>query len=282
MTKTNSSKEEYPMMRCEGTIGPVRAYGEPPYGVALVHGGPGAPGEMEPVAHDLSAHGVAVIEPLQAAMTVAGQIEELHTQVASYVKTPICLVGYSWGALLALLTAAKYPERVNKVILVSSAVFAEEYTSSIRQTRLNRLSENERKELEQWFHFMNSPASKEGNLSWRRLHLLLSKADSFDPLEVTESQQKFQAEVYHRVWPEAVALRKNGELLAQIATYPGRVVAIHGDYDPHPSEGVRRPLSQVLRRFSFVELPRCGHIPWREKQAKELFYQTLLNELQKD
>jgi pimeloyl-ACP methyl ester carboxylesterase len=43
------------------------------------------------------------------------------------------------------------------------------------------------------------------------------------------------------------------------------VVAIHGDYDPHPADGVRIPLSNVLKDFRFILLGKCGHVPWFER-----------------
>jgi pimeloyl-ACP methyl ester carboxylesterase len=57
------------------------------------------------------------------------------------------------------------------------------------------------------------------------------------------------------------------------------VVALHGDYDPHPAEGVEKPLYPVLRDFRFVTLERCGHNPWLEIDAKEVFYEILRREL---
>ena len=57
------------------------------------------------------------------------------------------------------------------------------------------------------------------------------------------------------------------------------VLAIHGDHDPHPAEGVQETLSRVIRDFRFVLLEKCGHRPWIEKQAKHKFYQILREEI---
>ncbi len=43
-----------------------RKYGSKPYNVAIIHGGPGAPGEMTPLAQELSGD-FGIIEPLQTA-----------------------------------------------------------------------------------------------------------------------------------------------------------------------------------------------------------------------
>jgi len=57
------------------------------------------------------------------------------------------------------------------------------------------------------------------------------------------------------------------------------VGAIHGDYDPHPAAGVRTPLLRVVKNFRFILLENCGYHPWAEKQAKSVFYNILMDEL---
>ncbi len=65
----------------------VRKYGNHPYRVAVVHGGPGAPGYMATVAREL-AKTVGVIEPLQTKESVVGQIDELIEQLSVHADTP--------------------------------------------------------------------------------------------------------------------------------------------------------------------------------------------------
>jgi hypothetical protein len=58
-------------------INNFRLYGESPFSVVVIHGGLGARGEMAPVAQVLEAE-FGVLEPLQAELTLDGQVEELH------------------------------------------------------------------------------------------------------------------------------------------------------------------------------------------------------------
>src|SRR5262249_44414056 len=57
--------------------GNPRVYGSPPYRVVVVHGGPGAAGQMAPVARRLSEE-YTVLEPMQSATSVEGQVDELR------------------------------------------------------------------------------------------------------------------------------------------------------------------------------------------------------------
>lgn len=121
----------------------VRFYGEQPYRVAVAHGGPGAPGSVAAVARELSKL-KGVLEPLQTATTLDGQIEELYGVLVEHGDLPVTLIGYSWGAWLVYLMAARYPDAVAKIILVGSGAFRPEYVKQLSQTRLSRLTPEER------------------------------------------------------------------------------------------------------------------------------------------
>jgi len=79
----------------------VRRYGKAPYLVAVVHGGPGAAGAMAPVARELGADR-GVLEPLQTAMTVDGQVDELAGVACGLRRR----AGDAGGALLGRLARA--------------------------------------------------------------------------------------------------------------------------------------------------------------------------------
>jgi len=86
-------------------------------------------------------------------------------------------------------------------------------------------------------------------------------------------------DLYQAVWTEAARLRQTGMLLEYAAAIACPIVAIHGDYDPHPASGVRDPLQRVGRDVRFVLLRDCGHAPWKERYARDEFYATLRHEL---
>jgi pimeloyl-ACP methyl ester carboxylesterase len=83
------------------------------------------------------------------------------------------------------------------------------------------------------------------------------------------------------VWKETESLRKNGKLLGLAKQIQCPVIAIHGDYDPHPAEGVKKPLSHTIKNFHFILLKNCGHTPWLEKYAREKYFDELQHELNK-
>jgi pimeloyl-ACP methyl ester carboxylesterase len=256
----------------------LRIYGEPPFTVAVVHGGPGAPGEMAPVARELSSD-TGVLEPLQTATTLDGQVEELRQVLEGSGDLPIILIGFSWGAMLSFILASRHPALVKKLILVAGAVFEDRYAADITETRLRRLGEAEREEAFALMVSLEDPALADKDGAMARLGELISQADACDPLPHDSEVLAVQHDVFQGVWRQAAELRSSGELMKLGKRIECPLVAIHGDYDPHPPTGVSEPLSRVLSDFRFILLKKCGHRPWTERNARDEFYAVLRKEI---
>ena len=265
--------------RCEGG---VRLWGDQPRSVAVIHGGPGAPGYMAPVARELAA-GFGVVEPLQSAMSLEGQIAELHAQLTEHATLPVKLVASSWGAILALFVAARFPELVARMVLVGCAVFDAASSASIGPRRMARLTPRQRERIELLQQVLASASGEEGDQLMAEWGSLLSEADMYDPLpsEVdTTGVIKVQAGLHRRVWADFVALRDtSGALAARFSGIRTPTLVVHGDYDPHPIDGIRPYLERWLADVRFRILRNCGHYPWRERQAREAFFHLVHNEL---
>lgn len=246
--------------------------------MAVIHGGPGAPGEMAPVARELCSV-MGVLEPLQTATTLEGQVGELRAVLEKNAALPVTLIGFSWGALLSFIFTARYPSFVRKLILVGSAPYEEKYTANITLTRLTRLSDDERAEALSLMETLNEPSSADKNTVMARLGNLLAKADAYDPLPHEDEVLECRYDIFQGVWEQAAKIRSTGKLLELGRSIKCPVVAIHGDYDPHPAAGVRETLSRVLKDFRFILQERCGHRPWLERSAHDGFYSILKQEL---
>jgi len=261
-----------------GDMKNLRTYGNEPYNVVVIHGGPGAPGEMAPVARELSAdHGI--LETLHAATTLDGQVQEILVTLKEHGDIPVTLIGHSWGAMLAYIFAARYPLQLKKLIMVSSGVFETKYERDIMETRLARLDENDFIKFNKLMEKINDPAVSNKNAPFTLLGKLISKADSLNPLPSDEEMPECSYDVFQSVWDDAEELRNSGELLEIGGKIQCPVVAIHGDHDPHPAEGVFEPLSRVLSDFRFITVEKCGHYPWLERFARDRFYEILGEEL---
>jgi pimeloyl-ACP methyl ester carboxylesterase len=184
-----------------------RRYGDAPYNVVVVHGGPGAPGEMAPVAKELSLD-YGVLEPLQTKDSIDGQIEELRSMIDENSLIPVNLVGWSWGAWLSFLFAAKYPEYIKKLILIGSGPFEESYAKKIRQTRLSRLSEDEKLKYYSLMRSLNDPGSRNIEVFVKDFGELMFVTDSYQSIPRDALVIKFQLDIYQKVWAEASEFEK--------------------------------------------------------------------------
>jgi pimeloyl-ACP methyl ester carboxylesterase len=257
----------------------VRLYGSPPYRAAVIHGGPGAPGYMAPVARELSNH-TGVLEPLQTRDSVAGQVEELKSQLSAHADKPVTLIGSSWGAVLALFLASKYAELVSKLILVGSAVYDAQSSAKIEKIRFERLDRKARNRLHEIQAQLPeaNPAEKEKLFAeWGRL---FSGTDKYDPIDAVDETIEVQHEIFQKVWPEFMEMRdRPGYLKSEFSKIEIPAVVIHGNYDPHPLEGIKPFLEDCITQIKFHILDKCGHYPWLERNVSQEFFKILIGEL---
>lgn len=256
----------------------LRKHGKAPFSIVVVHGGPGAGGEMAPVARELASDW-GVLEPIQTATSLKGQVEELRTVLEKYGDFPVTLIGFSWGAWLSFIVSANYPSFVKKLILIGCGPYEEKYAPSIQETRLNRLSAEERLEANSLIEVLDNPAAKDKNPVFARFGSLFSKADAYNPIMNESEEIDYRADIFQSVWKNGAELRRSGKLLKLGKHIKCPVVAIHGDYDSHPAEGVQKPLSAILKDFRFVLLENCGHKPWIEQQVRGEFFRILKEEV---
>ena len=206
-------------------------------------------------------------------------MSELRQALQLHAHTPVALIGFSWGAWLAILLSAHHPELVSTLLLIGTGPLLPEYLSALRETRESRLNDPEKEELAELSRKIHDPSSADRTRAFARYGAMLSKADSYDVLEDDDSAIEFRPEIYEQVWREADELRSSGELLRLAGRLQCSVVSIHGDYDPHPPDGVRVPLSGILSKFRSYTLDRCGHTPWIERYARDRFFEILEKEL---
>lgn len=259
-------------------IGDVRLYGKKPYSVVGIHGGPGAAGYMAPVARELSKH-FGVLEPFQTAASIEGQVLELKNQIMTHTQMPVTLVGSSWGAMLAIILAAEHPSLVKKLVLVGCAVLEECYARQIEATRYERLRPEEVGQMHGLMAQLAQAPEAGKNEIFSQLAALFTKADAFELLSAKIEVCDLRYDLFDKIWSEATTLRKAGAFLKWASMLKCPVTALHGDYDPHLAEGVRKPLQSLVDDFRFILLKRCGHLPWIEKYARDVFFEHLNEQL---
>jgi pimeloyl-ACP methyl ester carboxylesterase len=261
----------------------VRKYGSPPYRVVVIHGGPGAPGYMAPVARELSQY-CGVLEPLQSAQSLVGQIEELHEQISAFNDVPFCLVGSSWGATLALFYVSKYGSHVSKVILSGSCVYDSASSEAVKKTREERMSPEDKLRSRDLDIQFAGASDIEKNDIFLKMADCSFEADTYKPLTRDLEILHCEFDTNQKVWSDFKALRDTpeyapGNLRETFSKIKVPIVNIHGDYDPHLIEGIQPFLESCHLNIRLHTLKKCGHYPWIEKAARKPFFEILLKEI---
>ncbi|MDL2236199.1 alpha/beta hydrolase [Christensenellaceae bacterium OttesenSCG-928-L17] len=252
----------------------IRKYGKEPFNIAVVHGGPGACGSVACIAKELSKISGAV-EPIQSKYNIAELIDELHTQINEITSVPITLLGHSWGAWLVVLYASQYPKLVKQIVLVGSGPFEKKYVSRIMERRINNLTDSEAKSFQTLLSQLEDTSATDKDHLLASLGTLADKADNYNAFENETEDNMPDGEMYAAIWPQADDLRSTGKLALALGKLKCSVVVIHGDYDPHPIEGIIEPLNENGVNANVHVLSKCGHSPFKEKHAIEQFYSIL-------
>ena len=238
-----------------------REYGNPPYNIIAVHGGPGAPGSCAGICRGL-ADDFGVLEYLQSKNTIKDLMDELLDIISAYQRKRVVLIGHSWGAWLSFIFASTHPQYVSKLILVGSGLFDAAYYPQLMEARNIKIMPDEQKEDGIRANLYRP------NMEYNPDHYCLLPDIPEDMIAFHESQ-------FHSLMGEMMPMRESGELLNRADKIECPVIAIHGKNDPHAVEGVQVPLENRLSDFRMYVLEKCGHDPWKEYYAKDRFFEIL-------
>jgi len=253
----------------------IREYGTSGPLVVVLHGGPGAPGYMAPVARGLTGS-FRVLEPLQRGsggepLTVARHVADLHDMVEARCGTARpALVGHSWGAMLALAYAAAHPGRTIAIVLVGCGTFDPKARRRVRAAREERMDDRLRRRIERLREEVPDPDER-----LRVLGNLTLPVDSYDLVTTDQELEACDARAHHETWEDMLRLQAEGVYPAVFAVIDVPVLMLHGAADPHPGRMIRASLEPHLSRLEYREWERCGHYPWLEKAVRGEFFAVL-------
>jgi proline iminopeptidase len=245
-----------------------RRIGEGPPAVVL-HGGPGAHHDYLLPGFDALARGRELIyydqrgggrSPVSRETPVGWkeQVADLEDLRQQWGLERLTLAGYSWGGLLALLYATEFPQRIERLALVSPA-------PAWRDARV---------EFERRFAERNLAP----DLQRQRSALRESGLREQDPARY--AQRLFELSVAPYFWdpsrareltPFRVTGRTQQEVWSSLGDYDVRpaltrlslpALVLHGEADAIPLD-TAQTVGQLLEA-EFHRLPRCGHVPYIE------------------
>lgn len=245
-----------------------RRLGEGPPTVVL-HGGPGAHHDYLLPGFDALATGRELIyydqrgggrSPVSRETPVGwkeqvADLEELRDQ---WGLERLAIAGYSWGGLLALLYATQFPDRVDRLALVSPApAWREariEFERRFAERNLAPELQRERSALRESGLRERDPAA----YAQRQFELAVApyfsdpaRARDLTPFRITGRTQQ-------EVWSSL----GDYDLRPGLARLALPAIVLHGEEDPIPLDSAHT-VARLLKA-EFHLLPRCGHVPYVE------------------
>lgn len=257
----------------------VRGYGLRGPSMVVLHGGPGAPGSAAGLARAL-ADDFVVLEPLQrrsgrVPLTVSRHVDDLW----AVAPRPAIVLGSSWGAMLGLSFAARYPQDVSALVLVGCGTYDETSRSLLRKALDQRLGAAGRElvaTLKKRLATELDPGTRDVILG--ELGAAYMKVQSYDLIEDDDGRAdglRADEPGHVETWNDALRLQREGVEPEAFRRISAHVLMIHGDVDPHPGPPTRDLLRQFIPQLEYVELDRCGHEPWRERHARGPFVELV-------
>ena len=254
----------------------IRKYAGSDGPVVVLHGGPGAPGSSAGLAAEL-APDFEVWEPLQrrsgeVPLTVDRHVADLH----DIAPDPAKIVGHSWGAMLGLSYAARYPAAVRAMALVGCGTYdtasRAEYERRF-EVKLGDAGRRRGRELRIAMERARGRAERDEVLA--RRGAFAAEVQAVDLLPETEPPLRADAAGHDETWRDVLRRQATGLEPQSFGVIESPVLMLHGDDDPHPGTMIRDALLPHIPQLEYVGVPRCGHEPWRERHGREPFLRAL-------
>jgi proline iminopeptidase len=245
----------------------------------VLHGGPGAHHDYLLPGFDLLAQRRLLIyydqrgggqSPVPRDVPVGWeeQVEDLEALRSLWGLETLSLAGYSWGGLLGLLYATRYPERVSHLALVSHApvwrAARAEFEARFAERNLDPKLQQERKQLRE------SGLREQDPEAYRQRVFELSVVAYFcDPLKVRDMTPfRVTGRTIEEVWQSL----GDYDLRPAIERLTLPAIVLHGDCDPIPAATAET--TARLLRAPFHLIRGAGHVPYVEAPEE---FASLLN-----
>lgn len=244
--------------------------------VIIIHGGPGLDhtyllpqlGELSDeftlIFYDQRGIGKSECVVDSNSVTLENFVNDLEDLRKELKLDKMNLLGHSWGGFLAMNYAINFPDKANKVILVSTLPASSEYLPEFLNIRENRRTENDKLRLAE---MMSSDSLFLGDVTFmERLTRLFFKSYFYNPDLVNELTITFSKNTAKNFLPVYTMMSRyfsNYDLNQQLKELQNEILIIYGNYDVIPIKYLEE-LNTILPNSKLVTIQNCGHFPFAE------------------
>jgi proline iminopeptidase len=206
-------------------------------------------------------------------VTLASEIADIEKVRQYFHLDSVVLLGHSWGTVLALEYALRYPERVSRMILMNPAPAS---TADYKQLRTEWL-EKRPEDMEQRKTISASAAYKEGDpdavTAYYRIHFkpALARREDYEMIiarlrasftkEGILKSRAIEARLMNDTWSSP-----DYDLLPKLKSLRIPTLVISGDHEFIPAATAEH-ITQGVPNAHMVTLKDCGHFSYLECPA---------------
>jgi proline iminopeptidase len=209
-------------------------------------------------------------------VTLRSDVEDLDEVRKHFQLESAALLGHSWGAVLALEYALRYPTRVSHLILMNPAPASASDVAVLRKAYVQKLGADMDRQRE----ILASAAYKEGDpaavAARYRLHFkpALMRPDDYEKLMATMKTGFMSQGREGIVKARAVEDRlmrdtwqvDGYDLLPKVRNLGTPTLVIAGDHDFIPGE-IAEHIAQAIPGARLVKIRNCGHFAYLERAS---------------
>ena len=220
--------------------------------------------EYRLIFYDQRAAGRSTGDADTAAQGMDNFVDDLEALRLALAPEKINIIGGSWGCMVAMHYAFKYPDDVNTLVLTSTMGISADYFPVYRANIAANRTTEDSLALEQIGHSEGFARQRPEAVEkfWRHYFRAYcydpSYADSID-LWYRDTTYELVAGRYNRLWEFFAGYDIRDSL--KLITCP--TLILYGDYDPTPFEYVQ-PIHEGIAGSMLVRFENAGHWLWVE------------------
>jgi pimeloyl-ACP methyl ester carboxylesterase len=180
--------------------------------------------------------------------------------------------------MLGLSYAAAYPADIAGLVLVGCGTYDEKSRLLFQNALEQRLEPDEREHIAALSGKLAHESSPEArDAIFGELGAAYTRVEVYDLLESDDTAEALPTDAlgFRETWDDVLRLQREGIEPASFGRITAPVLMLHGADDPHPGPATRDLLRQFMPQLEYIELPRCGHEPWRERFARARFIELV-------
>jgi len=205
------------------------------------------------------------------AVTIESEVGDLDAVCRSVDVGPVALLGHSWGCLLALEHAVRYPAGVSHLILMNSSPVSTAGAIAMRHELARRRTPDETAAMRR---IVSSPEYRNGQLNADAAYYRIHFATAFHRRDLLETlvgrlrvavspegivrARRIEQALYEQTWSG------NYDLLPRLRSVRIPTLVIHGDRDFVPV-GIAEEIASGIDGATLVVLTHCGHFAYLDQ-----------------